>query len=143
MSPIPPEAEALVLAVKNHLASKDADESCFDCEAKAEEAGTVLLCRGCPDGDLLFAYNTFRARFPEEENLPDDPPHWLTIKEAQRLRICRVCREPAGARERADRTMNSFWLGHGHEHAHEDCMTPAAKKRMLRRIAETGPHRMD
>jgi len=113
--------------------------------ARAKEEGKTLLCRACPIGELRVALQTFRARFPEEkgEPLPDDPTHWLTIKEAQRLRLCRICREAAAPKERDDGSMNSFWLGHGHEHAHEDCLTPAAKKKMLKKIAETGPHRMD
>lgn len=136
MSDIPPEAEALVQAVKNHL-------TCFDCAARADEEKKTLLCRACPSGELKDAYLAFRVAFPEDEKLPDDPPHWLTIKEAARLRVCRICREEAAPKQRPDGTMNSFWFGHGHEYSHEDCLTPAAKKRMLRRIAETGPHRMD
>ena len=143
MGNIPPEAENLAKAVENQLNSIAMGESCFECAARAEEEKKTPLCRACPSGELWVALQTLRARFPDDENLPDDPPHWLTIKEGRRLRICRVCREPAAPKERPNGTMNSFWLGHGHEHSHEDCMTPASRKRMLRKIAETGPHRMD
>jgi hypothetical protein len=67
----------------------------------------------------------------------------LTMGEAKHRNVCRICGEKAGARKREDGSMESFWLGHGHEFAHDDCLSPAAKERMYRRVAETGPHRMD
>lgn len=86
-------------------------------------------------------YSIFPAK--DYSKHAEDPEEWLSIEAAKKIHICRVCREKADPKQRPDGTMNSFWLGHGYEHAHEDCLTTEALERMRQKIAETGPHRGD
>ncbi len=98
-----------------------------------------------PTGRLILPHPDARIRMLMEkaEGEALDPEGWLAIEEAHKLRVCRVCREPAAPRERADGTVDAFWYGHGYEYAHDDCLTPEAKRRMHVKIAATGPHRGD
>lgn len=46
------------------------------------------------------------------------PPRSLTVEEAQRLRVCRICRKPMSA---------PFLLNFGKEFAHEACLESNSK----------------
>jgi hypothetical protein len=67
----------------------------------------------------------------------------LTLGEAVAQRVCRICGAPNHPIERPDGTMNTFYMGHGFEYAHEDCLGEEGIKELHKVLSIRGPFRGD
>lgn len=81
---------------------------------------TTWDCRSITD-----RYNVFRKTFAWDSDMSDGEffgkpyrPNWLTVKEAQEKRVCRICQVD----DRPYPPHNPFILNYGEEYAHLQCL---------------------
>ena len=91
--------------------------------------------------DFIVAGDTYTIS--PARSLAERDGKGLTIGEAQRKGVCRVCGEPGNPRKRADGTLEPFVLGFGYEYAHEDCLDEEAKNHLADVLSKRGPFRGD
>ena len=118
-----------------------------DCDLRAEwkvldktTGKSVYRCKAHVYNALVFGHTLTIC--PARSNAKKDGLG-LTLGEAQEKRVCRICGESANPIERPDGTMNTFYMGHGFEFAHEDCLGEEGVKELHLLLSTKGPFRMD